>query len=554
MEKGIGKKTWWKESVVYQIYPRSFKDSNGDGIGDLQGIISKLPYLNKLGIDIIWICPIYKSPNDDNGYDISDYLNIQKEYGTMQDFDLLLKKSHALGIHIIMDLVINHTSSEHPWFIESRSSKDNSKRDWYIWKCGKDEKEPNNWQSIFGDSAWEYDKKTDEYYLHLFSKKMPDINWENHEAKEAIFDMIHWWLDKGIDGFRVDAISHIKKLDYEDMPNTEGKKYVSSFEKHMNQKGIHVFLQELKENVFAKYDIFTVAEANGVNANEMEEWISSKKGKFSSIFQFEHLNLWDMNSVKRFSLVKMKQVLTKWQKATEKDGSVALVLENHDLTRCINRFGSPDKYWMKSAKCLALMYFMQKGIPFIYQGQEIGMVNADYESAGEFNDVASLNSYHQRIENGMSEKQSLYIMKKATRDNSRTPMQWDSTEYSGFTTSIPWIGINHNYKWLNVEQQEHDKESILCFYKKMIEIRKQHKALIYGTYELLMENSDSIYAYVRKLDRKCYLIACNLSYNAETLYVPYNLLKSKILLDNYIESNEQDKILKPYECRLYQLE
>ncbi|MDT8715626.1 alpha-glucosidase [Clostridium sp. 19966] len=546
---------WWRESIAYQIYPRSFYDSNGDGIGDIRGIIDKLDYLKDLGINLIWICPIYKSPNDDNGYDISDYRSIQEEFGTMEDFDELLEKAHARGINIIMDLVINHTSDEHQWFIESRSSKDNPKRDWYIWKDGKDGLPPNNWASIFGGSAWEYDEKTNQYYLHVFSQKMPDINWENADARNHLYDMICWWLDKGIDGFRVDAISHIKKNDYSDMPNPDNLEYVQSFDKHMNQKGIQEFLLELSEKTFKPYNVFSIAEASGVHSDEMEEWISTKKGKFSCIFQFEHQHLWNMNNVEKHSFIEFKEALSKWQYATEEDGWIALFLENHDLIRSINKFGDADKYWKESAKCLALMYFMQKGIPFIYQGQEIGMVNADYDSVYEFKDAPSIYVYEERITQGMDEKKSLDIMKATTRDNSRTPMQWNNDTNGGFSNGIPWMKVNKNYRYINAEQQKKDKDSILSFYKAMIGIRKNHKTLIYGKYKLLMEDSESIFAYERKDEKGIYLIACNLSKKEQILEVPYDLSHGQLLLKNYDKINEENQyVLKPYEARLYMLE
>ncbi|HHX17563.1 MAG TPA: alpha-glucosidase [Clostridium sp.] len=545
---------WWESAAAYQIYPRSFKDSNGDGVGDLQGIISKLPYLSELGIDLIWICPIYTSPNDDNGYDISDYQNIQREYGTMEDFEELLHKAHERGIRVIMDLVINHTSSSHPWFIESRSSIHNSKRDWYIWKDGKDNKEPNNWESIFGGSAWEYDEKTGQYFLHVFGKTMPDINWENTQVKRAIFDMICWWLDKGIDGFRVDAISHIKKPDFNDMPNPKNERYVSSFDKHMNQPGIMDLLRELKENTFSKYDIFTVAEANGARIEEIDEWVSQEKGIFHSLFQFDHLNLWNVESEEgKISIKKLKSALTRWQKAVSADGNVALVMENHDLVRSVSRFGSPDKYWKESAKCLALMYYMQKGVPFIYQGQELGMLNADYNSHLDFRDAPTLFGYQERINKGMSPEESLEVLKKSTRDNSRTPMQWDDSPHGGFTTGTPWIKVNQNYHWLNAKAQIKDEDSILNFYKKIIKIKKETVGLIYGDYELLMEESENVYAYTRTYEDKTYLIVCNISEENSQLEVDLDITKADILISNYADINSNEKVLRPFECRLYSL-
>lgn len=554
MDKTIQSNPWWESAVAYQVYPKSFQDSDGDGIGDLKGIIKKLPYLDQLGIDLIWICPVYPSPNDDNGYDISNYQDIQKEFGSMEDFEELLHKAHELNIRVIMDLVINHTSAGHPWFIESRSSKDNPKRDWYIWRDGKDGEEPNNWESIFGGSAWEYDEKTKQYFLHVFGKTMPDINWENEQVKEALFDMICWWLDKGIDGFRIDAISHICKPNLEDIPNLYGEKYVSSFCKHMNQPGILKLLKELKENTFSKYDIFTVAEANGVRIEEIDEWVSSKKGIFNSLFQFDHLNLWNVEKEDgKISLTKIKSALSKWQMATASDGNVSLVMENHDLVRSISRFGSSDKHWKESAKCLALMYFMQKGVPFIYQGQEIGMLNADYESHLDFRDMPALFGYEERIESGMTAEESLQILKETTRDNSRTPMQWDDSKNSGFTTGTPWMKVNGNHKWINVKEQEKDPDSILNFYKKIIKIRKQTSALIYGDYELHMEDSESIYAYSRQYEEECYLIVCNLSEEDSKLQLPYDISKGELRIGNYTDTSSKDEVLRPYECRLYKI-
>ncbi|MDF2801687.1 MAG: alpha amylase catalytic region [Anaerocolumna sp.] len=554
MEKTMQSHHWWESAVAYQIYPRSFQDSNGDGVGDLRGIINRLPYLSNLGIDLIWICPIYPSPNDDNGYDISDYQDIQKEYGTMEDFDELLHKAHTLNIRVIMDLVVNHTSAAHPWFIESKSSRENEKRDWYIWRDGNKGEEPNNWESIFGGSAWELDEKTNQYFLHVFGKTMPDINWENEGVKKAVFDMICWWLDKGIDGFRVDAISHICKPDLDDMPNLKGDRYVSSFDKHMNQPGILKLLKELKENTFSKYDIFTVAEANGVRIEEIDEWVAKDKGTFNSLFQFDHLNLWNLETEEgKISLSKLKTALTKWQKATAQAGNVGLVMENHDLVRSISRFGSPDKYWRESAKCLALMYFMQKGVPFIYQGQEIGMLNADFDSHLEYRDAPTLYGYEDRIKKGMSPEESLQILQKTTRDNSRTPMQWDESHHSGFTTGNPWMKVNKNYIWLNVKEQEQDIDSVLNFYKKIIKIRKETPALIYGEYKLLLADSENIYAYTREYEGACYLIACNLSEEESKIQVPFVIAAAEMIIGNYKDAASRVNILKPYECRLYRV-
>ncbi|MDU5651230.1 MAG: alpha-glucosidase, partial [Clostridium perfringens] len=359
-------KKWWKELIAYQIYPKSFMDSNGDGIGDIQGIISKLDYLKDLGIDLIWLCPMYKSPNHDNGYDISDYKDILDEFGTMDDFNELLNEVHNRGMKLIIDLVINHTSHEHPWFIESRSSRDNPKRDWYIWREGKGDEEPNNWESIFKGSAWEFCENSEEYYLHLFAKEQPDLNWENEEVRRELYNMINWWLDKGIDGFRVDAISHIKKEEgFKDMDNPEGLKYVSSFEKHMNVEGINSHLKELKEETFSKYDIVTVGEANGVSADEADHWVAEDEGTFNMIFQFEHLNLWNYEEGQGFDVKAYKDVLTNWQNSLEGKGWNALFIENHDIPRVVSTWGNDKEYLTECSKAFGAIYFLQKGTPFI---------------------------------------------------------------------------------------------------------------------------------------------------------------------------------------------
>ncbi|MEN1985929.1 glycoside hydrolase family 13 protein [Paenibacillus hubeiensis] len=509
------KKVWWKEAVAYQIYPRSFMDSSGDGIGDIKGIISKLDYIQDLGIDLIWICPMYQSPNDDNGYDISDYCSIMGEFGTMEDFDQLLNEVHRRGMKLIMDLVINHTSDEHPWFMESRASQDNPKRDWYIWRDGKNGEEPNNWESIFGGSAWEYDEVSGQYYLHLFSKKQPDLNWGNEEVRKSIYEMMNWWLDKGIDGFRVDAISHIHKEEgLPDMPNIEGVKYVSSFEKHMNVKGIQRYLQEMKEETLSKYDVVTVGEANGVKVEDQEDlldWICEVRGKFNMVFQFEHLDLWNNSTDRQLDIPKLKHVMTKWQKSLEGIGWNALFIENHDQPRKVSSWGNDAEYWYESATALGAMYFFMQGTPFIYQGQEIGMTNVAYPSIDDYNDVADRNLYQIKREEGMSHEEIMNIIWASSRDNSRTPMQWSSDKQAGFTTGIPWLKVNDNYVDINVEKQLQERRSILHFYKQMIQLRKGHDALIYGTYELLMPDHPSVFAYTRTLADQQVLVLINLT-------------------------------------------
>ena len=551
-------KVWWKEAVAYQIYPRSFMDSNGDGIGDLNGIILKLDYLKALGIDVIWVSPFYKSPNDDCGYDISDYKDIMDEFGTMEDFDRLLEEVHKRGMKLIADLVINHTSDEHPWFIESRSSVDHPKRDWYIWRDGKNGEEPNNWESIFSGSAWEYDENTGQYYMHLFSKKQPDLNWENAEVREALYEMVNWWLDKGIDGFRVDAISHIKKEEgLTDMPNPHGLKYVSSFDKHMNVEGIHPLLDDLKANTFDKYDIMTVGEANGVKIEDAHLWVGEEEGKFNMVFQFEHLGLWKDNGDQGTDVRQLKKILTKWQKGLEGVGWNALYIENHDLARSVSTLGDDQNYWKESATSLGMMYFMMKGTPFIYQGQEIGMTNVQFDKVEDYQDVQSTGLYYSKLEQGMSHEDIMEIIWATARGNSRTPMQWSHEANGGFTTGTPWLAVNPNYQTINVEAQEEDPDSILNFYKEMIALRKSEDIFVYGTYDLVFEDHQEIYAYTRTLGEKRVLILCNLtnkqtSINLEKITVSTD----QLLLSNIpVEEHEsiQELTLKPFEARIYSL-
>lgn len=552
-------KKWWHEAVGYQIYPRSFQDSNGDGIGDIRGIIDRLDYLQDLGIDFVWLCPMYKSPLDDNGYDISDYQDILADFGTMDDFDALLQEMHRRGMKLIIDLVLNHTSDEHPWFIESRSSKDNPKRDWYIWRDAKDGAEPNNWESIFGGSAWEYDEKTDQYFLHVFSRRQPDLNWENEEVRTALYDTVNWWLDKGIDGFRIDAISHIKKRPgFPDMPNPDGKKYVSSFDMHMNQTGIHTFLQEFKDETYGKYEsALSVGEANGVSVDEANLWVG-KHGKMDMIFQFEHLDLWDYDSEAKLDIVNVKKVLTRWQKGLEKDGWNALYIENHDKPRIVSSWGNDKEYWRESATALGAMYFFMKGTPFIYQGQEIGMTNAYFDSIKDYDDVAAKNLYHEKKEEGMSEEEILHILGNTSRDNSRTPMQWSKENHAGFSSGAPWMKITSNYEKVNVEYQLKDKNSILHFYKKMIHLKKEHPLFTYGSYDLLMAEDEQIFAYKRKLDGQTALVITNLT-NKKAVWVAENgiTVSSKNLILQNLEvkphENSTEITLRPYEARIYLL-
>ncbi|HBG3090598.1 TPA: alpha-glucosidase [Staphylococcus aureus] len=546
-------KQWWKEAVAYQVYPRSFNDSNHDGIGDLPGMIDKLDYLKDFGIDVIWLSPMFKSPNDDNGYDISDYQEIMDEFGTMEDFDRLLKGVHDRGMKLILDLVVNHTSDEHPWFIESKSSKDNPKRDWYIWQDPKpDGSEPNNWESIFNGSTWEYDANTEQYYFHLFSKKQPDLNWGNPEVRDAVFEMMNWWFDKGIDGFRVDAITHIKKtFEAGDLPVPEGKTYAPAFDVDMNQPVIQTWLQEMKDRSLSKYDIMTVGEANGVSPDDADDWVGEENGKFNMIFQFEHLGLWNSGD-SHFDVNSYKSVLNRWQKQLENKGWNALFIENHDQPRRVSTWGDDDKYWYESATSHAAVYFLQQGTPFIYQGQEIGMTNYPFESIETFNDVAVKNDYQIVKAQGGDVDALLAKYKDENRDNSRTPMQWDDTLNGGFTNGEPWFPVNPNYKTINVAQQLEDEHSVLQFYKDLIQLRKSNDVYVYGQFDLVDAENSQVFAYTRTLNEKQVLIVGNLTNHEAELTVPFDLSHGEVKLFNY-DAKVNLKQLRPYEACVIEL-
>jgi alpha-glucosidase len=551
-------KKWWKESVAYQVYPRSFMDSNGDGIGDLKGVTSKLDYLKELGIDVIWLSPMFKSPNDDNGYDISDYQDIMDEFGTMADFDELLEGVHQRGMKLILDLVINHTSDDHPWFIESRSSKDNPKRDWYIWRDGKDGREPNNWESIFSGSAWKYDEETAQYFMHIFSARQPDLNWENPEVRNALATMVNWWLEKGIDGFRVDAISHIKKEPgFPDMPNPDELDYVPCFPKMMNVDGIDEFLTEFSQKTIKNYDIMTVGEANGVGLSEADQWVGEENGYFNMIFQFEFLDLWDKDAEGSIDVRKLKKVLTKWQTGLEGRGWNALFIENHDQPRRVSSWGNDKEYWKESAKMLGALYFLMKGTPFIYQGQEIGMTNVQFPSIQDYNDVGMINYYHVESAKGRSHDEIMKVIWEKGRDNARTPMQWDTTNKGGFTSANQtWLGVNPNYTEINVEAQINDPDSILSFYKKLIHLRKANPVLVYGTYELLFANHPKLFVYTRSLGKQKFLVMNNFSGKSTRFRVPGSLSysTSELVLNNFEvvgKKLRKNFTLRPYETRVY---
>ncbi|KMV36142.1 glycoside hydrolase family 13 protein [Franconibacter pulveris] len=543
---------WWKEAVAYQVYPRSFKDSNGDGIGDLNGVTEKLDYLKDLGIDLMWICPMYRSPNDDNGYDISDYHAIMEEFGTMADFDRLLEETHARGMRLILDLVVNHTSDEHPWFLESRASKDNPKRDWYIWRDGKNGAEPNNWESIFSGSAWEYDETTNQYFMHLFSRKQPDLNWENREMRTAVYEMMRWWLDKGIDGFRIDAISHLKKEPtLADVPNPENLPYAPSMVSHLNYDGLLDYVDDICGNVFNHYDIVTVGEMNGLDAVHAEEWVGENRGRLNMVFQFEHVRLWEPQAGLRPTPAVLKKIFTSWQEALEGKGWNALYVENHDVTRITSRWGDTEHHWRESATCIAAMYFLMQGTPFIYQGQEIGMTNTRFASLADFDDVSAKNKAKDLKRMGMSDAEIIAFLTRTGRDNSRTPMQWDSSPHAGFSTHQPWLKVNPNFEMINVENQLHDPQSVLNFYRQMIHLRKREKALVYGRYDLLLDDHEQIYAYSRLYGDERFVVLCNMSGKAAVWDEEALTLEgAQCVLANVAEWEEGYR-LRAWEARVY---
>ena len=551
------KKAWWKEAVVYQIYPRSFCDSNGDGIGDLNGITSKLDYLKELGIDVIWLSPVYKSPNDDNGYDISDYEDIMTEFGTMDDFDKMLAAAHERGIKIVMDLVVNHTSDEHPWFVESRSSKDNEKRDYYIWKEGKDGKEPTNWGSAFSGPAWKYDEKTDMYYLHLFSVKQPDLNWENPKVRKEVFDMMTRWCEKGIDGFRMDVISLISKP--EGYPDAKVVGLYGDMGICANGPKVHDYLKEMNEKVLSKFDIMTVGETAGVTLEEAKKYANTDGSELNMVFQFEHMDLdggekfkW---STKPMPLVPLKENLSKWQKGLDGVAWNSLYFCNHDQPRIVSRLGDEsDAYRELSAKCIATCLHMMQGTPYIYQGEELGMTNTVFNSVDDFRDLESINAYRELVESGLYTDEDMFPkIAHKSRDNARTPMQWDASENAGFTTGTPWIAVNPNYKKINVADQLKREDSVFHYYQKLIRLRKENEIIVYGNYELLLPEDENIFAYKRTLDNQKLLVVCNFS-KIEQKFDFSGYENAKILISNYNRDAGEDGILKPYEATVLLLE
>jgi oligo-1,6-glucosidase len=557
------KQTWWKEGVVYQIYPRSFYDSNGDGIGDLRGIIQKLDYLETLGVTVVWLCPVYKSPNDDNGYDISDYRDIMDEFGTLEDWEALLAGLHQRNMKLIMDLVVNHTSDEHRWFVESRRSKDNPYRDYYIWRPPRDGREPNNWASFFGGSAWQYDEVSGEYYLHIFSRKQPDLNWENPRVRAEVYDMMHWWLQKGIDGFRMDVINFISKVEeLPDAPVSNNDPYQPGGKFYFFGPRLLEFLREMKQEVLSQYDIMTVGETPALNTEQATDLINENTGTLNMLFQFEHvatgytpptdpLKTWDFRAFRRS--------ITRWQKALEGRGWNSLFLSNHDMPRNVSRFGDDKQYRVESAKLLATFNHLLQGTPYIYQGDEIGMTNVVFESIEEVRDISARNIYHDLVENqGQSPQAVLGWINVMSRDHARTPMQWDDSEQAGFTTGSPWIKVNPNYRTINVQQALADPNSIFYYYQKLIALRKENPVIIYGIYDLILEDHNQIYAFTRTLGDERLLVLLNFTPDKPIFTLPPHITVSRkeLLIANYDVDPDAaiNRVpLRPYEARVYRL-
>ncbi|WP_428910690.1 alpha,alpha-phosphotrehalase [Niallia sp. Krafla_26] len=548
---------WWKKSVVYQIYPKSFNDTTGNGTGDIQGIISKLDYIQKLGVDVIWLTPVYKSPQNDNGYDISDYYSIEPSYGTMEDFQELLDETHKRGMKLIMDLVVNHTSTYHEWFQQAKSSKDNPFRDFYIWKDGTHGEVPNNWVSKFGGPAWEYDDQTGQYYLHLFDKTQADLNWENEKLRQKIFDMMRFWAEKGIDGFRLDVINLISKN--QEFPNDDigdGRRF------YTDGPRIHEYLHEMNQNVFSKYDMLTVGEMSSTTLDNCVLYTNPEREELSMTFQFHHLKVDYQNGEKwtkaPFDFLKLKQILSDWQVGMhEGNGWNALFLCNHDQPRAISRFGDDKKYHKESAKMLATTIHMMQGTPYIYQGEEFGMTNPNFNSIEQYRDVESLNAYKEMQDKGMTDEEIIEILQQKSRDNGRTPMQWSAEHQAGFTSGTPWLGVVDNYPDINAEKALQDPESIFYHYQKLVDLRKKYDVITYGDYQLLFEDHPEVFAYTRNWNEEKLLVISNFYGKEITVDLDFenSISQPEILLSNYPDSpNELGQIvLRPYESIIYYL-
>ncbi|MFJ7726250.1 alpha,alpha-phosphotrehalase [Neobacillus sp. NPDC097160] len=549
---------WWKKAVVYQIYPKSFNDTTGSGTGDLQGINKKLDYLKELGVDVLWLTPIYQSPQRDNGYDISDYYTIYDDYGTMEDFDRLLKEAHKRGLKIIMDIVINHTSTEHEWFKQAKSSKINPYRDFYIWKDGKDGEPPTNWESKFGGPAWEYDENTEQYYLHLFDVTQADLNWENEQVREALYEMMHFWLKKGVDGFRLDVINLISKDQQFPQDDSDGRKF------YTDGPRIHEFLHEMNEKVFSQYDIMTVGEMSSTSIDNCIRYTNPKQEELNMTFSFHHLKVDYPNGDKWtkavFDFQALKDILSNWQVEMNHGGGWnALFWCNHDQPRVVSRFGDDGKYHKESAKMLATALHMMQGTPYIYQGEEFGMTNPNFDSIDEYRDVESLNIFKIKKQEGLGEQEIIEILKQKSRDNSRTPVQWNDSENAGFTSGTPWIQTAANYTEINAEKAVQDQDSIFYHYQKLIQLRKSYDIITDGDYELILDCDEEIFAFVRNLESEKLVVLNNFYEKEKAIVLPAHIniddFTSEMLLSNYKDSAPfgREILLRPYESIVYHL-
>lgn len=541
-------KKWWHDKVVYQVYPKSFMDSNNDGTGDVRGVISKLDYLKDLGVGIIWVSPVYESPMDDNGYDISNYKAIAPVFGTMKDMEELIEEAKKRDMKIVMDLVVNHTSDEHPWFVESRKSKDNPYRDYYVWRDAKDGKEPSNVRSYFSGSAWQYDEQTGQYYLHLFSKKQPDLNWDNENVREEIYDMMNFWLDKGVAGFRMDVIELIgKDIDNGILGNT----YKT-----------HKYIQEMHERTFGRFDSFTVGETGGATIERAKLYSNPDRKELDMVFQFQHIGLdeqqgkskWDL---KELNLIELKDVLSRWQTDLGDEGWNSLYWNNHDQPRIVSRLGNDKEYRAESAKMLATILHCMKGTPYIYQGEELGMTNAYFQDISQYKDIETLNLYKERIEEGYSLEEIMKSILTKGRDNARTPLQWNEEENAGFTKGTPWIEVNKNYKEINAENALKNEDSVFSYYKKLIELRKNNELIVYGDYRLINRENPQIFSYIREFENEKLLVVCNFYKDEAVFILPEDITytNKELVISNYKnrENNIKSFTLAPYEACVYKL-
>ncbi|MFJ5794139.1 alpha-glucosidase [Bacillus atrophaeus] len=557
------KKDWWKDSVVYQVYPRGFQDSNGDGIGDLQGIISRLDYIKQLGADVIWICPIYPSPNVDYGYDVTDHKTVMESYGTMEDFHELLEEVHRRGLKLVMDFVLNHTSTEHAWFKEAELDKTSKYRNFYFWRPGTKHGPPTDWQSDYGQSVWQYEEHTGEYYLHMNAVKQADLNWENEDVRQAVYEMMRFWLDKGVDGLRIDQLHLISKKEY--LPSYEdyvqGKAESKPFQP--NGRRIHDYLTEMTEEVFSQYDVMSVGEAGTVTPEEGLTYTGTEEHELNMIFHFQHMELdqqpgkehWDL---KPLELSDLKSVLTKWQKKLENKGWNTLFWCNHDQPRIVSRFGDEGKYRKESAKMLASVLYLMKGTPYIYQGEELGMTNAPFTRIEDYKDIQTVNMYHKRVyEKGYDPKEVMTSILAKSRDHARTPMQWNDGKHAGFTDGTPWLKVNPNYTSINAAEALADPDSILSYYKKLISLRKQYADLMKGSYDLLLPDDPQLFVYIRQTDTRQLLVINNFSDKEAIFQWPDELERetAQLLLSNYDGGREAlpSIELKPFESRVYLL-